>query len=107
AEQVIRKECGFSQVLVDDLKAHRLQITRAHLAADFGVAFDLALYSLAVDLLEHGYRERPLDLRATETPLRSSLNDLAGTPPDRLLEAERQALDTAWLSLPPTQAFAA
>ena len=28
-EQAVRKECGFSQVLVDDLKAHRLQITRA------------------------------------------------------------------------------
>ncbi|HVB17304.1 MAG TPA: hypothetical protein VNF04_12275, partial [Stellaceae bacterium] len=103
----IRKECGFSQVLVDDLKAHRLQMTRAHLAADFGVAFDLALYSLSVDLLYRGYRERPLDLRATETPLRSSLNDLAGTPADRLLDAHRSALDTGWLSLPPAQAFAA
>jgi hypothetical protein len=28
AEQALRKECGFSQMLVDDLKAHRLQITR-------------------------------------------------------------------------------
>jgi len=107
AEQAIRKECGFSQILVDDLKAHRLQIARAHLAADFGVAFDLALYSLCVDLLDHGYRERPLDLRATETPLRSSLNDLAGTPADRLLDAHRSALDAGWLSLPPAQALAA
>jgi ParB family chromosome partitioning protein len=106
-EQAIRKECGFSQILVDDLKAHRLQIAKAHLAADFGVAFDLALYSLSVDLLDHGYRERPLDLRATETPLRSSLNDLAGTAADRLLEAERQRLDIAWLCLPPAEGFAA
>jgi ParB family chromosome partitioning protein len=107
AEQVIRKECGFSQVLVDDLKAHRLQITQAHLAADFGVAFDLALYSLSVDLLGHRYGSRPLDLRATETPLRSSLNDLADTPADRLLNAERQALDIEWLSLPSEEGFAA
>jgi ParB family transcriptional regulator, chromosome partitioning protein len=107
AEQAIRKECGLSQILVDDLKPHRLQIARAHLAADFGVAFDLALYSLGISLFDHGYRERPLDLRAAETPLRSSLNDLADTPADRLLEAERQALDTAWLSLPPAAGFAA
>jgi hypothetical protein len=60
-EQAVRKECGFSHVLVDDLKAHRLQITRAHLAGDFGVAFDLALYSLASGLLHQGYRSRPLD----------------------------------------------
>ena len=47
AEQALRKECGFSQMLVDDLKAYRHQITRAHLAANFDVAFDLALYALA------------------------------------------------------------
>jgi ParB family transcriptional regulator, chromosome partitioning protein len=46
AEQQVRKACGLSQLLVDDLKAHRLQIARAHLAGDFGVAFDLVLYAL-------------------------------------------------------------
>ena len=35
AEQTLRKECGLSQTLFDDLKAHRLQITKAHLAGDF------------------------------------------------------------------------
>jgi ParB family transcriptional regulator, chromosome partitioning protein len=107
SEQQLRKECGFSQLLVDDLKAHRLQITRAHLAADFGVAFDLALYALCTDLIDRGYHDRPLDLRATVTPLRSTLNDLAGTPADRLLTAREAALDIAWLELPPAQGFAA
>jgi ParB family chromosome partitioning protein len=108
AEQAVRKECGFSQMLVDDLKAHRLQIARAHLAGDFGVAFDLALYSLCVDLFERfGYRSHPLDLRAAESELRSSLNDLSGTPADRLLEARRQALDLDWLKLPPAEGFQA
>jgi ParB family chromosome partitioning protein len=107
AEQTVRKECGFSQMLVDDLKAHRLQITRAHLADDFGVAFDLALYSLGIDLLRRGYRSRPLDLRANETRPRSSLNDLAGTVADGLLEAHRNALDVEWVSLPPAKGFAA
>jgi ParB family chromosome partitioning protein len=108
AEQAVRKECGFSQMLVDDLKAHRLQITRAHLAGDFGVAFDLALYSLCVDLFERfGYRSHPLDLRAIESELHSSLNDLSGTPADRLLKARRQALNLDWLKLPPDEGFAA
>jgi ParB family chromosome partitioning protein len=106
-EQAVRKECGFSQLLVDDLKAHRLLITKAHLASDFGVAFDLALYSLCVDLLELGYRDRPLDLRVNETRPQSSLNDLAGTPADRLLEAHRNALDLDWLARPPAEGFAA
>jgi ParB family chromosome partitioning protein len=74
-EQAVRKECGFSQLLVDDLKAHRPQITRAHLAGDFAVAFDLALYALCVDLFERfGYRSHPLDLRVAKSEPRSSLN---------------------------------
>ena len=108
AEQALRKECGFSQLLVDDLKAYRLQIARAHLAADFDVAFDLVLYAMCVDLFERfAYRSHPLDFRATETPLRSSLNDLSGTPADRLLEAQGHGLDLDWLKLPPAEGFAA
>ena len=105
----LRKECGFSQLLVDDLKAHRLQITRAHLAADFGVAFDLALYALCVDLFRRLLAITPLRSncgRPRATP-RSSLNDLSGTPADRLIEAHGSALDLDWLELPPAQGFAA
>src|ERR1700730_3162413 len=102
------KECGFSQSLADDLKAQRLQITPAPLAGDFGVAFDLALYALCVDLFERiGYRSHPLELRATESAPRSSLNDLSGTPADCFLETHGRALDLDWLSLPPAQRFAA
>ncbi len=109
SEQKLRKECGFSQLLVDDLKAHRLQITRAHLAGNFDVAFVLALYSLCVDLLDRfRYHANPLDLKAIEATPRSSLNDLAGTPADRLLQAHRPtALDLEWLQLPPAEGFAA
>ncbi len=108
AEQTVRKECGFSQLLVDDLKAHRLQITRAHLAGDFGLAFDLALYALCVDLFERlGYRSHPLDLRPIEAPVHSSLNDLAGTAADRQLEAQGNTRDVDWLKLPSAEGFAA
>jgi ParB family chromosome partitioning protein len=107
AEQTVRKECGLGQTLVDDLKAHRLQITRAYLAGDFAVTFDLALYALCIELLAPGYRALPLELRASESPLRSTLNDLSGTPADRLLEAQRKTLDLGWLELPPAEGFAA
>ena len=108
AEQALRKECGLSQLLVDDLKAHRLQITRAHLAGNFDVAFDLALYALCVDLFDQfRYHHNPLDLRATEAAPRSSLNDLSSTPADQLIEAYGAALDLDWLKLPPAEAFAA
>ena len=108
AEQALRKECGFSQLLVDDLKAYRLQITRAHLATDFTVAFDLALCALCIDLFDRfGYRSHPLDLRGIAPPLHSSLNDLSGTAADRLLETQGNALDLNWLKLPPAESVAA
>ena len=108
AEQALRKECGFSQLLVDDLKAHRLQITRAHLAMEFEVAFDLALYALCVDIFDGcRYHANPLDVRAVEPVPRSSLNDLSATPADRLIEAHRNALDLDWFNLPPAEGFAA
>jgi ParB family chromosome partitioning protein len=109
AEPALRKELGFSQSLVDNLKAHRLQITRAHLAGNFEIAFDLALYWLCVDLFDRfGYRTRSLDLKAIETTPRSSLNDLEGTPADRLIQAHRPpAPDLEWLQAPPAQGFAA
>jgi ParB family chromosome partitioning protein len=104
----LRKACGFSQVLVDDLKAHRLQVTRAHLAADFEVAFDLALYALCTELFRpFGYRANPLELRAAESHPRSSLNDLAGTPADQWLTTHRAGLELDWLERPEAQAFAA
>jgi ParB family chromosome partitioning protein len=72
------------------------------------VAFDLALYALCSDVLDRfRYHTNPLDLRAIEATPRSSLNDLSGTPADRLIEVLRAALDLDWLKLPPAEGFAA
>ena len=107
AEQAVRKECGYNQLLIDDLKAHRHQITRAHLAGNFEVAFDLALFAMCSDLFRSfRYHQQPLELRATEAHPRSSLNDLSSTPADRLIEAQGAALDLDWLKLSPAQGFA-
>src|SRR3546814_515980 len=105
-EQAVRKKHGFSQGLIDDLKAHRLQITKAHLAEDFEAAFDVALYSLCTDILHLGYRADPLDLRAVQVQEHSSLGDLKDTPAAQRLAARREALHLAWLSLPPAEGFA-
>jgi ParB family transcriptional regulator, chromosome partitioning protein len=105
-EHAVRKVHGFTQALIDDLKAHRLQITKAHLAGDFETAFDVALYSLCIGILHLGYRANPLDLRALQTHADSSLGDLKDTPDAQRLAARRERLDLAWLSLPPAEGFA-
>jgi ParB family transcriptional regulator, chromosome partitioning protein len=104
-EQAVRKAHGFSQVLIDNLKAHRLQITKAHLAEDFETAFDVALYSLCIELLPLGYRANPLDLRAVQTHEHSSLGDLKDTLAAQRLATRRERLDLAWLSLPSAVGF--
>jgi hypothetical protein len=108
AEQALRKEYGYCQLLVDDLKAYRHQITRAHLAGNFEVAFDLALYALCVDLFDRfRYHGTPLQWRATEATPGSSLNDLSrhpGRPADR---GAAHALALDWLKLPAAEGFAA
>ena len=106
-EQEVRKACGFSQVHIDDLKAHRLQIAKAHLARDYKTAFDAALFSLCIGAFRPYHGGSPLDLRLTETPMRSSLDDLNDTPADRMLTARRDGLPLAWLDLPADEAFAA
>jgi hypothetical protein len=57
--------------------------------------------------VRYSYRSHPLDLRATETALRSSFNDLTGTPADRWLDTQKAILELDWLSLPPAEGFAA
>ncbi|MGF1611293.1 MAG: ParB/RepB/Spo0J family partition protein [Kiloniellales bacterium] len=105
-EQAVRKAHGFSQGLIDDLKAHRLQITKGYLAEDFEAAFDVALYSLCIDILHLGYRANPLDLRAVQTHEYSSLGDLKDTPAARRLAVRHEGLDVAWLGLPTAEGFA-
>jgi ParB family chromosome partitioning protein len=55
---------------------------------------------------ERTRRRAAQQLRATESAPRSSLNDLSGSPADRLLETHGRALDLDWLQLPPAQGFA-
>ena len=72
------------------------------------MAFDLALYALCTEVFDRfRYHTNPLDLRAIEATPRSSLNDLSGTPADRLIEVLRAALDLDWLKLPAAEGFAA
>jgi len=106
-ERALRREAGLSQGLVDDLKAHRLQITKAHLAGDFTVAFDLALHVLAREVLQPSWQPRPLELHATASREASTLDDLGDTPAARQLAEHRAGLALDWLTLPPAESFAA
>ena len=72
-----------------------------------GVLRPRALCALCRSFRDRGDRSRPLDCGPSRPGPRSSVNDLAGTPADRLLEALKKALDLHRLPLPPAEGFEA
>ncbi|KEJ93652.1 chromosome partitioning protein, ParB family [Pseudosulfitobacter pseudonitzschiae] len=58
----LRKADGISASLADDLRATRQHILRAHLAADFEMAFDAMLYALCEQALGRSYNNEALDI---------------------------------------------
>ena len=101
-----------SQNLTHYLDAHRHQILTAHIAGDFGSAFDLVLWDLCVGVLRgiDGYRRsygvtnchfRPAHVGCRDEDLRES-------PAARLMDAHRKQLTTGFLTLADEdEAFAA
>ena len=87
-----------SAALADDLQAHRVQITAAHLANATDVAFDLALWIIANQVLHLGYRSRPADITLARTHAPSSLRDLDETPAAAMMEATKAQLPLGFLS---------
>ncbi len=97
ATDAARKEQGIPRALADDLRATRHQIIRAHLAADYGTAYDAMLYAMVVSVLGNYRSKSPLDLSlrpATTTASRETLKD---TVAERMLAAVKDGLNLAWM----------
>lgn len=103
-----QKGFSISQVLGEDLAAHRLQIVKSYLVSDFDLAFDLMLYSLCTDTLKGiGYHRKPLDIHFQATPENSSREDLEDTSADNRRSKIFQSFDLSWLNEPEDKAFQA
>lgn len=103
----LRKADGISASLADDLRATRQHILRAHLAADFEVAFDAMLYALCEQTLGRSYNNEALDIsiRPFQAQNREVLH--ADTVAQKMLEALEQDLATDWMKLEKPQDFRA
>ena len=107
-----RKEAGVGIGLADDLRAVRTALVKAHLAEDFGAAFDLALFQMARSVFTAGYHDHALDIAVRETPDRPPLraNDDAFhlSSPGEAMLADRSSLSFDWLEIEDRQqSFAA
>ena len=103
AEAEARKEAGVGIGLADDLRAVRTALVKAHLAEDFGAAFDLMLFQMGRAVFTPGYHDHALDIAVRETPDRPPLranDDAFGTmSPGEAMLADRSHLSVDWLAI--------
>ena len=112
AEAEARKETGVGIGLGDDLRAIRTALVKAHLAKDFGAAFDLMLFQMGRAVFTPGYHDHALDIAVRETPdrppLRANDDAFSTMSPGEAMLADRSSLPFDWLTMEDDgEAFAA
>ena len=89
--------------LADDLRAIRTTLVKAHLAEDFGAAFDLMLFQMGRAVFTPGYHDHALDIAVRETPnrppLRANDNTFHQSSPGEEMLADRSLLRLDWLEI--------
>ncbi len=95
----LRKADGISASLADDLRASRQHILRAHLAADYDVAFDAMLYALCEQALSRSYGTEALNISIS--PFLAQNREIlhADTVAQKMLDALEQGLAVDWMAL--------
>ena len=102
-EAEARKEAGVGIGLADDLRAIRTTLVKAHLADDFGAAFDLALFQMGRAVFTPGYHDHALDIAVRETPdrppLRANDDNFHESSPGEAMLSDRSSLRFDWLEI--------
>jgi len=95
----LRKADGISASLADDLRASRQHILRAHLAADYDVAFDAMLYALCEQALSRSYGTEALNISISPFLAQNRETLHADTVAQKMLDALEQDLAVEWMAL--------
>ena len=102
-EAEARREAGVGIGLADDLRSIRTALVKAHLAGDFGAAFDLALFQLGRSILAPGPTAHALDIAIRETADRPATRmndgDFADWSPGEAMLADVSGLPLDWLEI--------
>ena len=111
-EAEARKEAGVGIGLADDLRAIRTALVKAHLADDFGAAFDLMLFQMGRAVFTPGHHDHALDIAVRETadrpPLRVNDDAFGDWSLGEAMLADRSSLPFDWLEIDDRQeSFAA
>ena len=102
-EAEARKDAGVGIGLGDDLRSIRTALVKAHLAGDFGAAFDLMLFQMGRAVFTPAYHDHTLDIAVRETPdrppLRANDDAFAAMSPGETMLADRSHLSFDWLAM--------
>ena len=102
-EAEARKDAGVGIGLGDDLRSIRTALVKAHLAEEFGAAFDLMLFQMGRAVFTPGYHDHALDIAVRETPdrppLRANDDAFAAMSPGETMLADRSHLSFDWLAM--------
>ena len=102
-EAEARKEAGVGIGLADDLRSIRTALVKAHLAGDFGAAFDLMVFQLVRAVFARGYTAsyHALDIAFNETAdrptTRANDDDFAAWSPGEAMLADWSHLPFEWM----------
>ena len=97
-----------SQSLDLDLRQSRRQVLAAHVAGDFGTAFDMVLWQMANGILSVRYvHGAPLECSFRPEPDAAGSAKLDDTAAAALLAAHREGLRLDWMGKDPSESFAA
>ena len=104
----LRKAEGVPNSLADDLRTARHHILRAHLGANYDMAFDVLLYTMCRQVFD-GYREDylPLDLSLTPYHAKNHGQVVEGSMADHMITRVEGDLRVDWLTLEPPHDFRA
>ena len=105
-----RKDAPIHSLALDlDLRQTRRQILAAHIAGDFGAAFDMLLWQMAKGILTVSYvRSEPLECRFTQERDAAGSANLEDTAASALIAAHKDALALDFIEIKdPTESFAA
>jgi ParB family chromosome partitioning protein len=95
-----RSETGETISVIEDIRAIRHQVLRAHLSADFNTAFDTLLYSMAVAAFGYSTHScQPLSVSIKAAEIYRSKQVLTGSIAESMQEGLKAKLSLDWLNL--------
>jgi len=96
----MRKAEGMPNSLADDLRTARHHILRAHLSADYDVAFDAMLYAMCQKTFGKSYSSGvPLNISLTRYYAQNGTKLVSGSVADKMIDTIQEGLNLDWMEL--------